>query len=65
MVDNYPAASVWWELVPSALASGALKCKPDPEILKGGLEKLQDAVNLQKKGVSAKKLVMEIDGSVL
>jgi len=49
--------------VPAALSAGLLLPKPEPQILRGGLERLQDALNLQKKGVSASKIVVEIDGA--
>ncbi|KAK4539787.1 hypothetical protein LTR36_010376 [Oleoguttula mirabilis] len=62
--DKYLAASVWETFVPAALESGVLLPKPDPEILTGGLANVQDAVDLSKKGVSAKKTVVEIDASV-
>lgn len=61
--DAYVAAEIWTEYLPAALASGRLLCKPEPMVFEGGLEKLQDAVNLHKKGVSAKKIVVKIDES--
>ncbi|KAK5113598.1 hypothetical protein LTR85_010827 [Meristemomyces frigidus] len=62
--DNYIAADVWERFVPAALASGVLQTKPEPQVLTGGLEKLQEALALQKRGVSARKIVMEIDASM-
>lgn len=37
-----------------------MKCKPDPEVVGKGLEHVQTAIDLQAKGVSAKKLVVEL-----
>ena len=45
--------------MPEALANGSLQCKPDP-LTFDGLEKMQDAFDKQKKGVSAKKVVVVI-----
>lgn len=52
--------SIWVDWVAGALEDGSLKCKPDPEVVGDGLEKLQVAVDRIGKGVSAKKLVVEI-----
>ena len=55
---------LWKEYMPNALADGKLHAKPDPIMVKGGVEKAQEAMNLLKKGVSAKKVALEIDGSL-
>lgn len=34
--------------------------KPDPEILEGGLERVQEGMDILRKGVSAKKIVIEV-----
>jgi len=52
--------AVWRKYIPKALKAGKFQAKPDPEILVGGLERVQDGINLLRKGVSAKKLVIEI-----
>jgi hypothetical protein len=49
---------IWGDFVPNALASGKLQAKPDPIIVGHGLEELQKGLDLQKAGVSAKKLVI-------
>ncbi|KAK3640156.1 hypothetical protein LTR56_005568 [Elasticomyces elasticus] len=59
--DDYGASSVWTNFVPAALRTGVLQPKPESYIMTGGLERLQEALDLQKKGVSAKKIVVEID----
>lgn len=52
--------SVWGEFVTESLSSGQLQAKPDPVIVGSGLEQLQKALDLQKAGVSAKKLVITL-----
>ena len=51
---------MWKDWLSPALAKGLMKCKPDPEVVGQGLEKIQDAIDLIGKGVSSKKLVVEI-----
>jgi hypothetical protein len=34
--------------------------KPDPEIIEGGLGKVQEGIDIVRKGVSAKKIVIEV-----
>ena len=46
--------------MPAALADGSLLAKPDPDIIQGGLTELQGALELHKKGVSAKKIVVKV-----
>lgn len=52
------SAVVWREYVPAALEKGALRIRPEPEIVGTGLDKIEGALNLHKAGVSAKKLVV-------
>jgi hypothetical protein len=53
--------AIWHDYIPTALESGKFQAKPDPFIIKGGLAKVQDGVDMLKKGVSAKKIVIEIE----
>lgn len=46
--------------MPQALAAGKFQAKPDPMVLEGGLERVQDGINILRKGVSAKKVVIEV-----
>ena len=59
-MDLHIGGAVWQEYVPLALSHETLKALPEPHIIKGGLEKIQHAIELQKAGVSAKKIVVEI-----
>ncbi|ATZ50911.1 hypothetical protein BCIN_06g03810 [Botrytis cinerea B05.10] len=60
LVDLDIGDAVFRKYVPEALAKGKYLPKPDPEVLRGGLERVQDGLNLLRKGVSAKKVVIEI-----
>ncbi|KAE9381943.1 zinc-binding oxidoreductase CipB [Stipitochalara longipes BDJ] len=51
--------AVWRKYVPEALKTGQLLAKPDPLVIKGGLQSVQEAVNTLRKGVSAAKVVVE------
>ena len=48
--------------MPKALETGEFQAKPDPHVVKGGLSKVQEGVNIVRNGVSAKKVVIEIAG---
>ena len=52
--------AVWRKYLPEALAAGKFQAKPDPFILEGGLERVQEGIDLLRDGVSAKKIVIEI-----
>lgn len=50
--------AVWQKYVPDALMSGQLQLKPDPIVIKGGLAKMQEGFERQKKGVAGGKVVV-------
>lgn len=52
---------VWKDFMGEGLQNGKLRTKPDPFVLKGGLERLQEGIDLVRKGVSAKKIVIELE----
>jgi hypothetical protein len=54
--------AVWHDFMPEALETGRFQAKPDPHVVKGGLSKVQEGMNMLRKGVSAKKVVIEIAG---
>ena len=60
VVDLNIGDAIWRKYIPQALSAGKFQAKPDPEILEGGLDRVQEGVNMVKKGVSAKKIVIEI-----
>ena len=60
MLEDYAYAPVWNSWISEALSAKVLIPKPDPQILEGGLNKLDEALALQKKGVSASKIVVHV-----
>lgn len=60
LIDTRIGDFIWRTYVPQAIASGKLKAKPDPMIIEGGLGKVQEGIDMLRKGVSAKKIVIEI-----
>jgi hypothetical protein len=61
IVFNEVGPAVWDEWLPKALEAKTLKCKPDPVIVGKGLDKIQEALDRGLAGVSAQKMVVEID----
>lgn len=53
-------AKVYTEFLPEALEKGQFVPAPPPEIVGHGLDKIQDALELQRQGVSGKKLVVTL-----
>ncbi|KAF8860590.1 putative quinone oxidoreductase [Acephala macrosclerotiorum] len=51
---------IWKMFIPQALATGKFQAKPDPLILEGGLERVQEGIDMLRKGVSAQKIVIEV-----
>ncbi|EHK22920.1 uncharacterized protein TRIVIDRAFT_28956 [Trichoderma virens Gv29-8] len=51
---------IWTSFIPESLANGSFKAKPDPSVTGHGLEDIQKALNVQRKGVSAKKIVVTL-----
>lgn len=51
---------LWAEYMTPALESGQLKCLPEPLVVGKGLESVQKGLDENKKGVSAKKVVIEL-----
>lgn len=57
---NDIATPVWRDYVGPALEAGSLQCLPPPLIVGKGLEHIQAALEMSKRGVSAAKLVVEL-----
>ncbi|WYZ42208.1 hypothetical protein EsH8_V_001103 [Colletotrichum jinshuiense] len=51
---------VWGKFIPEALANGSFQAKPDPLVTGHGLKDIQGALDIQRKGVSAKKIVVTL-----
>lgn len=62
IVDKEPevARRVWGEYLPAALASGAFKPAPKETVVGRGLYYCQGALDLNKRGVSASKVVVQL-----
>ncbi|PKX88369.1 zinc-binding alcohol dehydrogenase family protein [Aspergillus novofumigatus IBT 16806] len=60
LVDLDIGDALWRRYLPEALATGKFVPKPDPEIIEGGLGKVQEGIDIVRKGVSAKKIVIEV-----
>lgn len=58
--DNEVSQAIYVDFLPKALATGTYTCAPDPEVVGKGLENIQPALEILKKGVSAKKLVVSL-----
>ncbi|EMC99879.1 hypothetical protein BAUCODRAFT_30290 [Baudoinia panamericana UAMH 10762] len=52
---------IWGEWFTPALEKGLLQCKPAPEVVGQGLESIQEGIEKMFKGVSATKLVVEME----
>ncbi|KAK6949891.1 hypothetical protein Daesc_008214 [Daldinia eschscholtzii] len=57
---NFVGKAIYNDFLPSALKAGTFVPAPEPRIVGQGLEKIQEAVDLVKKGVSATKLVVTL-----
>lgn len=53
------ARRVWGEFVPRALEEGVLVAAPEPRVVGQGLRSVQRGLDVQRKGVSAAKVVVE------
>jgi NADPH:quinone reductase-like Zn-dependent oxidoreductase len=60
LVHNGVGRAVYADYLGQALEKGVYQCKPDPMVVGHGLEKMQEAFDVQKAGVSAKKVVVTL-----
>ncbi len=60
LIDNEVSRVIYEDFLPGALAEGRYAAAPDPEIVGEGLEYIQAGLDIQKKGVSAKKVVVSL-----
>ena len=58
--DNQVGKAVYEDFLPEALKAGSFVPAPEPLISGKGLESVQEAVGLQQKGVSARKVVVSL-----
>lgn len=57
---NEVGPAIYEVFLPAALRDGRFIPAPDPQVVGHGLERVQEAMNMSKKGVSAKKLVITL-----
>jgi NADPH:quinone reductase-like Zn-dependent oxidoreductase len=56
--DTFVGKAIWEDFLPKALKASTYLPGPEPLIAGKGLESLQEAVNLQREGTSAQKVVV-------
>lgn len=63
LADNEVGKAVWVDFLGEAMKQGKFVPSPEPLVVPGkGLEKIQEAFEMQKKGVSARKIVVSLSG---
>lgn len=60
LAQNELGDAIFAEFLPKALAEGKFVAAPEPLVVGKGLERLQQAFDVQMKGVSAKKVVVTL-----
>ena len=57
---NEVSHAIYRDFLPAALADGRYRAVPKPRVIGDGLEHLQAALDIQREGVSAEKVVVTI-----
>ena len=60
LMDNEVSRVIYEDFLPLALAEGRYAAVPEPDVVGTGLGCLQAALDIQKKGVSARKVVVSL-----
>ena len=60
IAKNEVGERVWQDFLPKALQAGKFLAKPDPKVAGKGLESIQAGCDMQKAGVSARKVVVTL-----
>lgn len=60
LLYNEVGKAIYVDFLPRALADGAYIAAPDPYVVGKGLENIQAGFDIQRKGVSAKKVVVSL-----
>ena len=58
--NNEISKAIYEDFLPRALESGSFTPAPEPLVAGQGLESVQAAVDLQRSGVSAKKVIVKL-----
>lgn len=59
-MNHVVCGPVWERYITPALEAGKLQCLPEPLVMGKGLENVQKGLDENKKGVSARKVVIEL-----
>lgn len=57
---NEVGTAVWRDFLPAALADGRYRATPRPQVVGHGLDRVQHALDVQREGVSASKVVVTL-----
>ena len=60
LMDNEVSRVIYEDFLPGALAEGRYAAAPEPALVGKGLEYVQAGLDIQKKGVSARKVVVSL-----
>ncbi len=60
LIYNEVGRGIYADFLPAALADGTYTAAPEPHVVGKGLENIQSAFDFQRKGVSAKKVVVSL-----
>ena len=60
LMANDVGGAIYEDFLPTALAEGKYVAAPEPMVVGTGLEYVQEALDVQRKGVSAKKVVVTL-----
>lgn len=60
LINNEVGTMIYVDFLPKALAEGRYRAAPDPSVAGNGLEAIQAALDVQRKGVSAAKVVVTL-----
>ena len=60
LMENEVSKAIWHDFLPTALAKGDFVPAPEPHVVGKGLNRMQEAMDMNKQGVSAKKVVVTL-----
>lgn len=60
LMANEVGKVIYEDFLPAALAKGKYIAAPEPLVIAKGLDSVQEAMNLNRRGVSAKKVVVSL-----
>jgi hypothetical protein len=60
LIQNEVGPAIFGDYLPKALADGTIVPAPEPEFVGKGLQSIQTGLDILKKGVSTRKLVITL-----